>query len=99
MAATVANRLNKLQIWMSKATPEEKQALAHAAQTTLGTLRQVAGAYRTNGALSVSADLAAKIECATVSLAARNPKLPIILRTQLCPTCAGCDYAKASLKK
>lgn len=85
---------NKLQVWMDKATADEKRELATLTGTSIGTLRQIAGAYRTDGALSVSSELAARIETGTAAMRAANGKLPIVLRTHLSRACAACSIAK-----
>jgi hypothetical protein len=86
---------NKLQVWMDRASAVEKLQLAQKAGTTLATLRQIAGAYRTKGALSVSPGMAGKIEVATTEMAAQNKRLPIVLRIHLCSECAACPLARA----
>lgn len=78
---------------MAKATPAEKLRLAKHAKTTLGTLRQVAGAYRSDGVLTVSSDFAARIEAATIAMNRTNAKLPVVLRIHLSPVCARCEWS------
>lgn len=84
--------MNTLQRWMRAATPEEKQQLAGLAGTTVGTLKQVAGAYRTKGKLSVSPELAANIALGTFTLYRKG--LHLVSVEQLSPTCAGCSFLK-----
>lgn len=86
-------RLNPLRRWMLDATPLEKQRLAVLAKTTLGTLRQASGAYRTEGELRMDPDLARRIEKATEKL--QREGLDALRREQLSPACARCEFAKA----
>lgn len=81
-----------MKTWMRAASAQEKRRLAELAGTTVGTLSQIAGSYRTNGVPRVEPALAARIEFATKRLARTG--LKPILRTQLSPTCAACSYAK-----
>jgi hypothetical protein len=92
-------RLNRLQHWMSKASSDEKKAFAELAGTTVGTLRQVAGAYRTDGKLRVDSDFAIALEQASITMREKNPRLPLILRIHLSPVCASCEIAKAHFSK
>lgn len=82
--------MSKLKIWLASATPKEKQALAKGAQTTLGNLRQSAGKYRS---YSMKAGAARRVEISAEKLRAKNPELPVLLRTDLCVDCAKCEYA------
>lgn len=75
--------MNALAKWMDKATPIEQRRAARRAGTTLGTLRQIAGSYRTDGKPRVTSDLAGRIERATG-----------VPREKLSPACAGCEYLK-----
>ena len=77
--------MNALRRWMDKATPAQKKRLAREARTTLGTLYQIAGSYRTDGVPRVEADLAGRIARATGY---------VIRREELSPACAKCEYAK-----
>lgn len=89
--------MNQLKIWMTAATAEEKAALADLADTSVGTLNQIAGGYRSNGDASVRAGLARKLEKAAATLNRRNQSLPVLLRTDLSPECRECDFAKKCL--
>lgn len=88
-----AGKPNDLRAWMSSASPAEKEKLAVLAKTTLGTLRQAAGAYRTGGVLRVEPDLARRIELATAKMA--RDGLPALRRERLALACAHCEFAKA----
>lgn len=79
--------------WMNKATAPQKRALATLAGTSVATLRQIAGGYRTKGKPHASPELARRIEIGTVKLAPVH-KLPVVLRTDLCPACSVCEFAK-----
>lgn len=81
---------NILRDWMSAASASEKAELARLAQTTVGTLRQLAGAYRTQGHLRVEADLARRIELAAGLI--HRPGLPVLCREHLSPACANCEF-------
>jgi len=82
--------MNILKRWIANATPADLRALARAAGTTVGTLRQTAGGYRTRGKLQVTPDLARRLELAAEKLG----PLPALDRTKLCPACGRCDLAK-----
>jgi hypothetical protein len=83
---------NVLQKWIGIATFEELKMLAKHADTSVEVIRQTANAYRNDGALSASPELAKKIEQAAAKLHRRG--LPIIRREHLCPACRACDMAK-----
>jgi hypothetical protein len=59
----------------------------------VGNLRQSAGRYRT---YTMKAGLARRVELSAEKLRAKNPDLPVLLRTDLCADCAKCEYAKAA---
>lgn len=84
--------MNPFKTWMQNATADEKKRLAVLADTTIGTLSQIAGSYRTNGVARVGASLASRIERATKKLERKG--LKPVKRTQLSPTCASCEFAK-----
>lgn len=81
-----------MKTWMRAASAEEKRRLADLAETTLGTLFQIAGSYRTKGEPHVEPALAARIEAGTKHLARKG--LKPVHRTQLSPVCAACSYVK-----
>lgn len=83
---------NSLRTWLRAATPKEREKLATLASTTIGSLNQFAGAYRTGGLLNVDADMARRIELATVKL--QREGLPVVARESLSPACAKCEFAK-----
>lgn len=82
---------------MHQATPEEREALADLASTTVGTLNQIAGGYRTGGEAIVRSGLARKLEKAAGVLNKRNKNLPQLLRTDLSPECRECEFAQKCL--
>lgn len=86
--------MNALKGWMQLATPHEKVRMAKLADTTVGTLQQIAGGYRTDGEAHTTPELARAIEEAC----RKFPSLPQIKRTQLCPACAKCELARAACK-
>jgi hypothetical protein len=82
--------------WMTSATLAERVRLASLAKTTLGTLTQVAGGYRTAGKPSTGPELARRIEIASVRLAREG--LPELKREDLCAACRQCEYARLARK-
>lgn len=68
----------------SRLTADQKRALATAAGTTPAGLHQIAHSYRTKGVLSLTPELAARIEAATGGA---------VLREQCCQACGRCDLA------
>lgn len=80
--------MNALARWMDGATPKQRNQLAKAAKTTVGTLRQIAGGYRKT---NVTADLAGRIDRAVVKLFPMSDPVP---RESLCPACKVCEFAK-----
>ncbi len=84
--------MNPLKNWMQSASPDEKKRLAALADTTVGTLNQIAGGYRTQGEARVEPSLAARIEQGTKKLERKG--LKALKRTQLSPVCAACSYAR-----
>lgn len=89
--------MNQLRLWMQAASQDEKAALADLANTTVGTLNQIAGGYRTNGEAVIRAGLARKLEKAAQVLNRRNKSLPNLLRTDLSPECRECEFAQRCL--
>lgn len=88
---------NVMKRWLAAARPVERNQLAKFSGTTVGTLRQIAGGYRTRGKLQVSPELARKLEIASIRIR-KNSKilpLPVLWRTDLCPACHACEFAKA----
>jgi hypothetical protein len=66
-------------------TPDAKRSLALAIGTTPAGLHQLAHAYRTSGKLSLTPDLAARVEAATGGA---------VLREQCCVACGRCELAE-----
>lgn len=89
--------MNQLRVWMLAASQEEKAALADLAGTTIGTLSQISGGYRSNGDANVRSGMARKLENAAKVLNARNQALPALLRTDLSHECRECDFAQKCL--
>lgn len=85
--------MNVLQDWLSKATPAEKARLCRLAGTTPGSLHQMSKAYKTNGDLRISADMARRLEHGTRALA-KETGLPVLHRRDLSPACEACEYAR-----
>ena len=89
--------MNALRVWMSAASPEEKAALAELAGTTVGTLSQIAGGYRSKGIANVRARLARRLELAATLLRKSNAALPDLFRTDLSAECRECEFAQKCL--
>lgn len=83
--------MNVLAAWWQEATAEEKKALAQLAETTVESLHQMAGAYRTDGELRITADVARRIEAATKKLQRRGLKM--LRREDMSPACSQCEFA------
>lgn len=66
-------------------TTQQKKALAARIGTSPAGLHQMAHAYRTAGKLSLTADLAARVEAATDGA---------VRREDCCVACGRCDLAK-----
>lgn len=75
---------NPLLDYTSHLTADQKRELAAAVGTTPAGLHQIAHAYRTKGVLSLTPDLAARIEAATSGA---------VLREQSCAACGRCELA------
>lgn len=84
---------NPIKAWMSNATTGEQIKLAKAAKTSRGHLYHLSSGARTAGA-----DLAKRLEIASTVLRNANKKLPLLKRTELCPACGSCEYAKRCSK-
>lgn len=82
--------MNALKKWLAAATPAQQRLLAKRAGTTFAVLRQTAGAYRTNGKLTLTPDFAKRLELASRGI----PVVPALNREELCPACGRCEFAK-----
>jgi len=89
-------KMNPFRKWWSAATPAQKRRLARLAKTTVGSLHQLAGSYRTKGVLHASPELARRIEIGAYKMARMpgQPAMPQLLRTELCPACGRCEFAQ-----
>ena len=81
--------MNALLQWLDRATAEQKKQLAVRAGTTPASLHQMSKAYRTDGQLRITPELAARLEKASNEI----PVRPTLLREQLSPACSKCDLA------
>lgn len=90
--------MNQMQMFMSAASVGEKQRLAALAKTTIGTLHQIAGSYRSEGVPQVRSGLAGRIQNGVNELRRKNKNLPTVLRTDLSAECRECEYAQRCLK-
>lgn len=83
---------NKMRGWLECATRGELDKLAHHAKTTIGTIRQISGGYRTGGEARATPEVARNIELASIKVSREG--LPIIFREELCPACRVCEYSQ-----
>lgn len=88
--------MNKMRQWLEAATREEFEKLAALTKRTIGTLRQIAGAYRTKGIAHTTPEVAREIELATIKLQRKG--LPVVRREDLCPACARCEFLTKARK-
>ncbi len=93
--------MNALKVWLRLATPAERQRLVHIAGTKVSYLyflsNPAAGYGRT-----ATASMASRLEAASDQIReeggdAVKRRLPRLLRTDLCPTCRGCSFARRCL--
>lgn len=77
--------MNALSQYMSGLTADGRKALAARIGTSPAGLHQLHKAYRTAGKLSLTADLAARVEAATDGA---------VRREDCCVACGRCDLAK-----
>lgn len=78
--------------WMQLSDGVEQAMLADIAQTSRRYLYKLAAGHKV-----ASAELAGRIEMAAAKLREANPALPRLLRTDLCPACAGCPFVRQCL--
>lgn len=88
---------NAMRRWLEAATRDDLDKLAKLAKTTVGTIRQLSGAYRTGGVPSATPELARRLDIASQKMARAD--LPPIAREELCPACSECEYAKSCGRK
>jgi len=86
--------VNKLKQWMQQASTKEQQELARRAKTTRPYLYVLSNATSEHSR-EARPSLAARIERAIVAMRAKNPKLPVVTRTDMNTDCRNCEYAKA----
>lgn len=99
--------MNRLAMWLSMATTQQKQAMAELAHSSVAAIRLASKGYRTHGEVDLTPEFAARIERAVeeVNLAdmhsSENFKLGEeyglvpVRREHLCKACAECPYQKA----
>ena len=87
---------NAMRAWLDAATPAEIDKVTTISKITLGTMRQIAGGYRTEGQARTTPDTAIALEEAAGHC--KRPGLPVLRREDLCPACAGCSFAKQARK-
>lgn len=88
--------MNPLKAWWQAATPEEKRRMAQLAGTSVESVHQMAGAYRTEGELRLTPEKARGLELASKKLARKG--LPVLRREILAPACGQCEFAKKCRK-
>ena len=81
--------MDSLRRFMAAATTAQQEALARASSTSRSYLYALSSGTRT-----ASADLAADIERGSKKLRRAHTRLPLVLRTDLCPACARCELVK-----
>ena len=87
-----------LKQWMRRATPDERQELAHDAGTTSAYLNHMAAPLGSKYRREPSPILAASIERKTVAMAkSTKGRLPAVYRTDLVAACAQCEFAQRCL--
>src|SRR3954470_10389629 len=74
---------------MAAASVEEQKQLAALAKTSRAHLYHLSAGRRVCGP-----DLALALENASRELRTTNDQLPVLQRTELCPACGRCEYAK-----
>jgi DNA-binding transcriptional regulator YdaS (Cro superfamily) len=85
--------ITSMKAWMKAATTMEQELLAERVGTTRATLYQYATGHRT-----ASPERAGEIERVSADMhRASKGRLPRIYRTDLSPTCMGCEYAQRCL--
>lgn len=90
--------MNSMRKFLRAASQDEVARVAELAQTTVGTLNQIAGSYRTSGNPQVRSGLAGRIQSAVAEVRRTNKALPVVLKTDLAPECRDCEYARKCLK-
>ena len=84
---------NPLLTWMDQANPEDKRALATLAKLpSVASLHQMAHAYRTDGVLHVSSDIACRLDEASQAPVLEG--LPRLYREELSPVCRHCELCR-----
>ena len=86
----MSEKRNAMRGWLSTASRAQAERVARLAKTTLATLRQIAGGYRTEGEARTTPEMARNIELATTKVTPASP----VSRANLCPACARCEYFK-----
>lgn len=84
--------MEKLKMWLSVSTADEKKKMADLAHTSVPHLYHLTGGQR-----GASAALAGRIAEATVMMSLVNPELPVLNRMDLSDDCAECRYAQACI--
>lgn len=79
--------INPLLHHLGTLTPAQREDFAAACGTTSETLRLAAHGYKTNGQVSVGADMARRIEHASGGT---------VRREEICAACSACDLAKTA---
>ena len=90
-------KTNAMRTWLANAKKAEVEKLVKMAKTSLGTLRQIAGGYRTEGEARTTPEKARAVEIATHKLSREG--LAPVLRGELCPACSQCEYQKLCKEK
>jgi len=83
---------NTLKEWLHLSTQEQKELLAKLATTSVPSLRLASQGYRTEGAVNLTAEFAARIANAAAQIPDKT--LPVIKVEELCKACHDCPYQK-----
>jgi hypothetical protein len=82
---------NPLKAWLERATTSERAQLAELAGTSVETIRQLAMAYRNNGVLTVTPEMAGRLARASEKLIERTDiPMPALRREDLSDVCRKC---------
>lgn len=82
---------NALAAFLDAASPGQRAALAHAAETTLPQLKHIIAGRR-----EASAKLGARIEKVAALLRRTSARLPALDRRDIAAVCGCCPFAKAA---
>ena len=88
---------NAMRVWLDRALPRELKAVSKQSGVTIGTIRQIAGGYRTDGKARTTPETARLLEIATIKV--EREGLTHVNREELCPACGVCEFSKQCRKE